>query len=137
MRKLFRSAALAASAAGLALVVGAAPAGAWSEYCDWDPVVAVVTPAGNVVLVYDSVWTGTPLNVGLPVESYTATRAYDSSGRPVTDVDMAISVPTGLLFQFQTLDEVTSGALGSGQVLAQAGGWSGQTLHLKFVIDQA
>jgi len=58
-------------------------------------------------------------------------------GRAETAVDMAISVPTGLLFQFQTQDEVTTGLLGSGSVLATRNGWSGQTLHLKFTLPEA
>jgi hypothetical protein len=111
-------------------------AGAWATYCDWDPLVAVVTPGGEIVPVYDSVWTSSPLDLGLPVESYTATRVY-VGGRAETAVDMAISVPTGLLFQFQTQDEVTTGLLGTGSVLATKNGWSGQTLHLKFTLPQA
>jgi hypothetical protein len=133
MRKLVLSAAAASAAA--ALSVGSAAA--WAAYCDWDPSVLIVTPAGNVVPVYASVWTSSPLDIGLPVESYTATRGYTASGDPVTDVDMAITVPAGALFQFQVSDEVTTGLLGGGQVLAKAGGWSGKTVHLKFVLHES
>jgi hypothetical protein len=125
----------AAMAAGLAL---AAPisAGAMMEFCDWDPLVAVVTPAGNVVLVYDSVWTSTPLNVGLPVSSYSASRIYDEDGNPMTAVNMVINVPTGLLFRFATKDMVTTGPLGSGTVLASQSGTSGTPVHLNFTLKQ-
>ncbi len=122
--------------AGVAAVMSVAPAAAWAAYCDWDPLVLIVTPGGNVVPVYDSVWTSSPLDIGLPLESYTATRGYDAAGNPVTNVDMAISVPTGLLFQFQTTDQVTTGLLGHGQVLATANGWSGRAVHLKFTLNQ-
>jgi hypothetical protein len=132
MRKVILGA-IVAMVGGL---VSVAPAAAWAAYCDWDPLVLIVTPGGNVVPVYDSVWTSTPLNIGVPLESYTATRGYDAAGNPVTNVDMAIYVPTGLLFQFQTTDEVTTGLLGQGQVLAAANGWSGRTVHLKFTLNE-
>jgi hypothetical protein len=47
---------------------------------------------------------------------------------------MTISVPTGLLFKYQTTDEVTSGLLGSGTVYARANGYSGRPVHLKFTL---
>ncbi len=131
-----RRAVLGAVVAVLAGVLSVAPASAWAVYCDWDPLVLIVTPGGHVVPVYDSVWTPSPLDIGLPLESYTATRGYDAAGNPVTNVDMAISVPTGLLFRFQTTDMVTTGLLGQGRVLARASGWSGQTLHLKFTLNE-
>lgn len=40
----------AAMAAGL-IVAAPTSAGAMMEWCDWDPLVAVVTPGGNVVLL--------------------------------------------------------------------------------------
>ena len=79
----------AALAAGL-LVASPTSAGAWATFCDWDPIVLIVTPAGNIVPVYDSVWTASPLDLGLPLESYTVSRVYDASGKPHTAVDMKI-----------------------------------------------
>jgi hypothetical protein len=111
-------------------------AGAWTAFCDWDPVVPVVTPGGNLVLVFDSVWTSSPLELGLPLASYTVKRAYDPKGRPVTAVDMSIYVPAGLLWSFPTQDMVTSGLLGSGHVWARASGTSGKAVHLKFTIPK-
>ena len=122
-------------AAGL-LFASPLSAGAWATYCDWDPLVPIVTPGGNVVLVYDSVWTSQPLQLGLPLESYTVTRVNDRDGHPHTAVDMAISVPAGLLFQFSTYDMVTSGLLGSGSVYAAKYGNSGTPVHLKFTLAQ-
>jgi hypothetical protein len=108
-------------------------AGAWATYCDWDPLVPVITPAGNIVLLYDSVWTASPLSLGLPLATSKTSRVY-VNGRAETAVDTAIWVPTGLLFSFHVTDMVTTGLLGSGTVLAQQEGWSGQTLHLKFTL---
>lgn len=127
---------LSASASLAAVLMGTVSAGAWCEFCDWDPVVLIVTPAGNLVPVYDSVWTSSPLQVGLPLESYQATRAYDHNGNPVTDVDVSIYVPTGLLTQFRTLDEVTTGILGTGTVLGATQGSSGTTTHVRFRLNQ-
>ena len=123
----------AALAAGL-LLVSPTSAGAWATYCDWDPLVLVVTPSGHVVPVYDSVWTSSVLDLGLPLESYTATRVYSESGQPETQVDMEVYVPTGLLFRYQVHDMVTSGLLGTGNVYAQGNGTSGSPVHLKFVL---
>ena len=122
----------AALAAGL-LVATPVSAGAWATYCDWDPLVPIITPGGHIVLVYDSVWTASPLSLALPLATYRTARVY-VDGQAETAVDMAITVPTGLLLRYQTLDMVTTGLLGTGKVLAQATGWSGQTLHLKFTL---
>ena len=106
-------------------------------WCDWDPAVVIVTPSGHLVVVYDSVWTSNLLNLAVPLETYTAKRAYDSSGRPITAVDMAIYVPTGLLFSFSTMDEVTTGLVGGGTLLARTYGTSGKTVHLKFTLPES
>src|SRR5438132_1183183 len=108
------------------MVASPTSAGAWATYCDWDPLVLIVTPAGHIVPVYDTVWTSSPLDLGLPLESYTVARAYDAAGNPVTVVHMTISVPTGLLFRYAVTDEVTTGLLGSGAVLAGQGGTAGR-----------
>jgi hypothetical protein len=114
-------------------LVSPTSAGAWATYCDWDPLVLIVTPSGHIVPVYDSVWTASPLALGVPLETYTTSRVY-IDGQPETAVDMAIWVPAGLLLQFQTQDQVRTGLLGTGQLLAEKNGWSGQTLHLKFIL---
>jgi len=126
----------AALAAGL-LVASPTSAGAWATFCDWDPIVLIVTPAGNIVPVYDSVWTASPLDLGLPLESYTVSRVYDASGKPHTAVDMKITVPTGLLFRYTVKDMVTSGLLGTGTVYALKYGTSGTPVHLDFTLSQA
>lgn len=120
-------------AAGV-LLASPTTAGAWATFCDWDPLVLVVTPSGHIVPVYDSVWTSSLLDLGVPLESYTVSRTYSRTGKPETLVDMTISVPTGLLFSYQTTDEVTSGLLGSGTVYARASGYSGTPVHLKFIL---
>ena len=125
----------AALAAGI-MAVSPVNAGAFMTYCDWDPLVLIVTPSGHIVPVYDSVWTSSPLDLALPLESYTVTGVYDNQGRPHTAVDMKISVPTGLLFRYSTFNEVTTGLLGSGTVLAHAYGTSGTPVHLKFILSQ-
>jgi hypothetical protein len=121
-------------AAGV-IVASPTGAGAYSTYCDWDPLVLVVTPAGHIVPVYDSVWTSNLLDLGLPVESTTTSRVYSRSGVPETAVSVTISVPTGLLFRYSTSDEVTSGLLGSGAVYARASGYSGTPVTLNFILD--
>lgn len=126
----------AAFAAGL-LFASPANAGAWATFCDWDPLILVVTPGGHIVPVYASVWTSSPLQLGIPLPSYTASRVYDSAGKPHTAVDMTISVPTGLLFRFNTYNMATSGLLGTGTVYAAKYGTSGTPVHLKFTLPQS
>jgi hypothetical protein len=117
------------------LVASPAAAGAWSTYCDWDPLVLVVTPAGHIVPMYDSVWTSSLIDLGVPLESTTTSRVYSPKGAPETAVSVTISVPTGLLFRYPTTDEVTSGLLGSGTVYARGSGYSGTPVTLKFVLN--
>jgi hypothetical protein len=128
---------IAAAMAGAFLLASPSTAGAWCSFCEWDPIVLIVTPAGHIVPVYDSVWTSSPLYPGLPLASYQVSRVYDQQGQPETLVDMTISTPTGLLLRYQVMDEVTTGLLGSGQVLARSYGWSGSPVHLKFVLHEA
>jgi hypothetical protein len=125
---------LAAAMAAGVLVASPTTAGACVTFCDWDPLVLVVTPSGHIVPVYDSVWTPSLVDLGIPLESYAASRTYSRKGAPETLVDMTISVPTGLLLSYQTTDEVTSGLLGSGTVYARADGYSGTPVHLKFTL---
>ena len=119
-----------------AIMASASSAAAMVEWCDWDPSVVVITPSGNIVPVFDSVWTSSILDIGLPLETYTVKRAYDAKGRPVTAVDMTIYVPAGLLWNFRAKYMVTSGLLGSGHVYAQTYGMSGKPVHLNFVIPK-
>ena len=126
----------AAMAVGV-LVAAPGSAEASMTYCDWDPLVAVVTPAGHIVPLYDSVWTSSVVDLGLPLETTTVSRVYDRWGRPETLVNVEIYVPTGLLLRYSTLDEVTTGLLGSGTVLAHAYGTSGAPTYLHFVLNEA
>jgi hypothetical protein len=110
-------------------------AAAMEVYCDSDPPVAIITPAGHLAVVYVDVYSQLPL-VALPLESHTVTRTYDAAGNPVTQVDMAVTSPAGLLLQFRTHTVVSTGLLGSGKVLASSYGSTGQTTHLRFTINQ-
>lgn len=127
---------LAALLAAGILVFSPTTAGAWFAYCDWDPIVPIITPAGHIVAVYDSVWTTSPLDLGLPLATYRASRVFDAHGNAETSVDMTITVPTGLLFRYSVNDMVTSGLLGSGTVYAARSGTSGTPVHLYFVLRQ-
>jgi hypothetical protein len=125
----------AALAAGL-LFSSPTGASAWATFCDWDPLILVVTPSHGIVPVYASVWTSSLLDLGLPLATYTASRSYDAAGKPHTAVDMKITVPTGLLLRYQTYNMATSGLLGSGQVYAARYGTSGTPVHLYFTLPQ-
>jgi hypothetical protein len=119
------------------LVASPGSAGASVVHCSWDPVVPIVTPGGHIVLVYDSVWTSSALDLAVPLATYTTKRVHGSDGEQATQVDMAIWTPTGLLLRYSTMDEVTTGLLGNGKVLARAYGTSGKTVHLKFTLQES
>src|SRR3981081_41701 len=125
----------AAMAAGLVFATPVS-AGAIMEWCDWDPIVPIVTPGGNIVLVFDSVWTSSPLHLAIPLATYTVSRVDGDDDQPQTAVDMVIHVPSGLLFRFKTRNMVTTGPLGSGPVVASAYASSGAPVHLKFTLAQ-
>ena len=127
--------------AALAVSVGvfgaqASTASGMEYFCDWDPTVVVVTPAGNLDVVYLSVYTPNLRSVGLPLDSYTTARAYDSKGNPVTDVDVSVYVPGGLLSNFPTYSLVSTGLLGGGQVLGTGTGVSSSVTHVHFRINR-
>ena len=126
---------MAAVLAAGVLVGSPATASAYSTYCDWDPLVLIVTPAGHVVPMYDSVWTSSLVDLGVPAESTTTSRVYGKQGAPETQVSVTIFVPTGLLLRYATTDEVTTGLLGSGTVYARGSGYSGSPVTLKFTLD--
>ncbi len=105
---------LALTVGALAGLLGGSQAFAWYAVCDWDPPVLIITPAGHLVTVHDSVWTSSLLNIGLPLESQSVSRVYSSTGAPETQVDMTIWVPAGLLFNFPYQAHVATGPLLSG-----------------------
>jgi hypothetical protein len=119
------------------LAASPGPAAASVVMCSWDPLVPVITPGGHIVLLFDSVWTPSLLNLGIPLETHSTKRVYSPTGKPWTQVDVYINTPTGLLFSYSTMDEVTTGLLGSGSVLARGYGTSGKTVHLKFTIPES
>jgi len=104
-------------------------------YCQWDPPVLVVTPSGHLAVVYVDV--SSPFaDVGEGLVTYKATRAYSSTGAPVTSVSMKVWVPSlSLTGPFPVNDVASSGLLGGGTHYASASGMSGQTIPLYFTLN--
>src|SRR5256886_11032078 len=75
--RIVKKALVAATMAVGLLLASPGAAEACFTYCDWDPLVLVVTPSGPIVPGYDSVWTSSLPNLGVPLERHTATRVYD------------------------------------------------------------
>ena len=128
---------LAGLMAALGSLVAVAPAAAMVDYCDWEPILVITTPDGNLVPVFDSVYTNSVLKVGLPIESYTATRAFDGEGNPVTQVDLSVYVPSGLLIRFNIRADVTTGPMGTGDLLGRSLGVSNHVTHVRFTLPQS
>lgn len=117
------------------LLVGAGqqPVGAGEEWCDTDPLVTVVTPAGNVVPVF--VLTGAAGLQHLPAAQVAA---YDHEVTPAdggkgTAVTLRVTVPTLLAGEpFPTRATASTGPLGTLTVLDRSEGTSGQAMVLRF-----
>jgi hypothetical protein len=123
--------------AALVLLLGgpAPPAGAGEEWCETDPVVAVRTPAGNVVPVF--VLTGAAGLEHLPA-AQAASYAYtvqSLAGGAATRVRLEVRVPTVPVgAPFPTRATASTGPLGTGTVLDSATGSSGEAMRLTFTL---
>jgi hypothetical protein len=104
-------------------------------WCDTDPILVVRTPAGRLVPVYVTVGAKSLLLtpntlLGSLVLDYTA---VPTSNGKATQVTAVVNVPASLLTDsFATRSIVSSGALATGTLYAQASGVSGTPITLVF-----
>ena len=116
-----------------------APAGASAQWCEEDPLVAIQTPGGNLVVVY--VLIGVLGAEHLPAAQAAAitvtVAAVDATaGGRATKVELAVLVPDDAFASaFPTRSTASSEPLGTGVVYDQTEGSSGQPMTLKFTLD--
>jgi hypothetical protein len=113
------------------LVAGAAASEQW---CEDDPVVVIVTPRGTLVPLYLT-------NAALGIEHLPALQAakvtYTASpAGAATVVRMGVTVPPDKFDErFPTRTTASTGPLRTGMILADAQGFSGQTMLMQFTLD--
>lgn len=119
----------------MAVLAPAVSAGS-SDWCDADPIVVIRTPKGKLVPVYNTNGVAglqyTPA-LALAKVSYTVQPA---DGGKKTLVKMEVTLPEGLYGRdFATRTTISTGPMGTLQVLAKAQGESGRAMKLQFTLD--
>ncbi len=114
------------------VVAGAVPASASLVWCEEDPLVTIVTPSGRTAEVYvTTLARGDHLNVLQREQISYAVVEEDPDGATVT---LTVSLPDVDGRPFQTMAIVSTGAGGTGDILADRHGSSTAPLRLKFRI---
>ena len=133
-----QTARLAASAAGVAGLLGSTARGmAASEWCDWDPLVKVVTPAGSKQYVHITFSAPSDeyrqnLIAAKDYISWTAVRSADGLG---TDVAVTSTVPLNGLDPFPTRAAVSTKPFGDGTLYSTVEGTAGAPMVNKYRLD--
>ena len=128
MRRLVLSMLVAGVMAG-AQVSSAGASLSWGD----DPPEAVITPDGNLVVVYVTSYAPTALTMLCePVASYSYT-ARPGAAAGTTDVEMSEYVPA-ICGRFGYQVTVSNGAFGSGYVYTRTHGTAGTVTHLRFTV---
>lgn len=113
-----------------------APAAAGAEWCEFDLLIVIVTPAGRVVPIFvtnGALGLEHALSAQLAEMHYTATPTY--SGQK-TRVRLEVLVHGDLFDQrFETRSTASTGPLATGNVFARQSGVSGDVMRLTFTLD--
>jgi hypothetical protein len=125
--------------AGVLLLAGiavpASPALAGDTWCDVDPPVILLTPAGNLVIVYvtDS---GPLLHTASLLLPRITSNVQPANNGTATDVTLTVTVPNDLLgSHYGVASEVWSGPLRLGTRYARQTGYAGEPLQLHFTVN--
>src|SRR5688500_14139520 len=118
------------------LLLPTQPVGASAEWCEFDPLVLVVTPGGAIVPVF--VTNGAQGLEHLLAAQLAEMRhtVYPDKSGAATLVRLQVLI-RGDLFgkDFPTRSTASTGPLATGTILARASGVSGETMVLIFVLD--
>jgi hypothetical protein len=127
---------LVATAVACCLLLSARPAGAAAEWCEYDPVIVIVTPAGVLVPIFV---TNGALGIEHALAAQLAEMHYttqpERSGT-ATRVNLQVLI-RGDLFaaKFPTRSTASTGPLATGSIFDRVEGSSGDTMSLTFVLD--
>jgi hypothetical protein len=111
-------------------------AAAESDWCDDDPIVVVITPAGNIVPIYNTMGVQGLLHtadIALARVNYTTKSV---NGGRSTQVTMKITIPNDLFGSgFPTRAKISTGPMGTLNVLGTTTGNAGSAMTVQFTID--
>jgi hypothetical protein len=117
------------------LLFGTVAVAAADVYCDTDPPVVIVTPAGNRAAVYVSNGGSAEHVASLLAPSISYTVKPVESGR-ATSVHLTVTVPDDALGSgYAVRSEAWSGPLRTGTRYDSETGFSGQPITLQFKLD--
>jgi hypothetical protein len=119
------------------IVLAFAPARvAAAEWCDTDPLVLITTPGGAVVPVYVTNGAlGAEHLATVQLAAMTYTTQPTANGR-ATLVHLDVRIPDDVFAShFATRSVASSGPLATGDIYANASGFSGQTMTLTFTLN--
>ena len=128
-----------AVATALALIptfaLAPAAGAASDEWCDIDPIVVIKTPKGNLVPVYNTNGArGLEHQAVLPLSKVKYTVKSAAGGQ--TQVTMDVTVPNDLFDSgFPTRTKISTGPMGTLDVLATAEGTSGKAMRVQFTLE--
>lgn len=113
-------------------------AAAGETWCDIDPPVAIVTPGGNLAVVY-VVTSGPPLllaNLLAPAITYEV-RPSESGDATRVAMDVTVKDPLGVYGHQDVRSEVWTGPARTGRLLSSVEGLSGSPMRHRFKLDVA
>jgi hypothetical protein len=127
---------LIAAAVACCLLGIARPAGAAAEWCEYDPVVLVITPAGALVPVFVTNGAqGVQHSIAAQLAEMRYTTQPAESGK-ATLVSLRIMVRGDLFAEkFPTRSTASTGPLATGSIFGRVEGSSGNTMSLSFVLN--
>ena len=108
-----------------------------SEWCDMDPIVVIRTPKGNLVPVFNTMGVMGLEHQAAMLAAQVSYTVQPADGGRGTLVKLDVTVPEGLLWgrDFATRTTISTGPLGTLNVLGTAQGESGRAMRVQFTLD--
>ena len=136
MKRRFAVATLLAAVSSAA-TAPAALAGS-SDWCDMDPIVIIKTPKGALVPVYNTMGVQGLQHQAAMLVAKVSYTAQPADGGDKTLVKLDVTIPEGALWgrDFATRTVISTGPLGTLQILGRAQGESGRAMRVQFTLDR-
>ena len=119
-----------------AVTLAPAASAASDEWCDSDPLVVIRTPKGNLVPVFNTNGVLGLKNQPALLLAKVSYTVQPADGGEKTLVKMDVTLPEGLYGRdFATRTTISTGPMGTLQVLGKAQGESGRAMKLQLTLD--
>lgn len=119
----------------LLLMAIAPTASAAIFWCEDDPLVKFVTPAGNVVEVHVTNYGEGSENLSAVQAAAISYKVKSTDGGRGTKVEITVLIPENNGESFKTRSVVSTGEFATGVIYDEANGKSGKPMKLKFKLD--